>query len=90
MEKVIAIIEKRGNHDHITNENFKEVYTEYEEVTYSKQAQDAVEEYEASINADGFDMDDQDDMNDVEAVTNLVTGDYSFDCGDYTYFITIK
>ena len=83
-------IEYRKNHEGIIGKEWTEVYGEYEERFANEHIQEIVEEYEANINAGGLELDDQDKMNDIEAVMNLKDGEYDFDCGDFTYYINIK
>jgi len=85
-------IEHKKNHEHIVGKEWKEVYEgDNEEKFATRDIQEAVEEYEANLNANGFELgDDQDKVNEVYAVTELQEGEYSFDCGDFTYYITIE
>ena len=88
MKKVT--IEKRNNYDHIVGEEYEVVYGEYEESSAKEAAWEIANEYESSLNENGHELDDQDKMNDIEAITNLHVGEYDFNCGDYTYYITIE
>lgn len=87
--KMKTVIECRKNHEHIVGNEWKEEFDQYDEGTAKRETLKIADEYEASINADGHEMDDQDDMNNDEAVRNLVPGEYDFDCGDFTYYVTI-
>lgn len=83
-------IKKRKNFEHIVGDEFTEVYGEYEESAAKQEIRKITEEYESDLNANGHELDDQDKMNDIEATTNLHAGEYDFDCGDFTYYITIE
>lgn len=83
-------ISKKNNFEHIVNEEWQEVFEEYEEAVAKEEITRITEEYEDNLNANGHELTDQDKMNDIEATTNLHEGEYDFDCGDYTYCITIK
>lgn len=84
-----TVIEYKKNAEHISGKEWEEAYDEFDEGTAKEETRRIAEEYEASINANGFEMEDQDDMNDVEAIRDLIEGEYDFDCGDFTYYITI-
>lgn len=88
--KMKVTIEYRKNHEGIVGKEWEEVYGEYEERLAKEEIVRITEEYEAAINADGFELDDQDKMNDIEAATNLHEGEYDFNVGDFTYYITVK
>lgn len=83
-------VRKRRNFDHIVGEEFSVVYGEYEMGMAKEEITRITEEYENELNVNGFELDDQDKMNDIEAATNLHEGEYDFDCGDLTYYISIE
>lgn len=84
------VIEKRKNHEHNAMNEEKEIFEEFEQHLARKELQAVADEYEANINAQGFEMEDQDDMNNVQAILNLVPDEYDFNCGYFTYFVTIE
>ena len=84
-----VVIERKKNFDHIVGQEFKDVYGEYEEALAKTRIGEIVDEYEAHLGINGFELTDQDKMNDIEAVTYLHEGTYDFDCGDFTYYIEI-
>lgn len=84
------IIEKKNNFKHIIGKEYTDTFSEYQEQLAKEVAWEVANEYEAYINSNGHELDDQDKINDIEAITNLKSGEYSFDCGDFTYYITIE
>lgn len=84
-----VIIEYRKNHEGVIGKEWKEVYGEYEERFAKEEIVRITEEYEAYLNENDVDL-DQDKMNDIEASTNLHEGEYDFNVGDFTYYININ
>lgn len=85
-----VIIEYKKNHEGVIGKERKEVYGEYEERLAKEHIEEIVEEHEAYLHENGLVLEDQDTMNDIEAATNLHEGEYYFDVGDFTYYITIE
>ena len=83
------IISKKNNHEHIVGREFEEVYDKFDVQFAKQQILEVVSEFEKSVNLNGLEI-EQEDRNEIEAVTSLKEGFYSFDCGDYTYYIEIK
>lgn len=83
-------IEKKKYHDGVIGEEYREVYGEYEEEAARKHIQEIVWEYEDNLNSSGFELTDNDKINDIYSVVELIEGEYDFDCGDFIYYITIK
>ena len=84
------IISKKKNHEGIIGHEYKEVYGEYEVDTSKKHIQEIVWEYEDNLSSSGFELTDNDKVNDIYSVSELINGLYDFDCGDFTYYIEIK
>lgn len=86
---MIIIIEKRKNHEHIVIDEYKETYGEFEESFAKEHIYDVVNEFETYVNNNGDDLQDA-NKKEINEVVNLVPNDYYFDCGDFTYYITIE
>lgn len=85
-----VIIDKRKNFDHIVTDEYREVYDEYEGNPAYDHITSIIDEYISELNSKGFELTDQDKMNDIEAATNFKIGEYEFSLDDYTYYITIE
>ena len=66
--------------DHIIGEEYTITFGVYEEARAKEVAWEIANEYEGYLNANGHELDDQDKMNDIEAITNLHVGEYDFEC----------
>ena len=82
-------ISYKKNHEGIFGKEWEVSYGEYEERFAKEEIVRIIEAYEAYLNKNDFDL-DQDKMNDIEAATNLHDGEYDFNMGDFTYYIEIR
>ena len=88
--KMKVVISKKKNHEGVIGKEFEEVYGEYEIDAALEHIKEITEEYESELNANGFELTDNDKVNDIYSVSELINGLYDFDCGDFTYYIEIK
>src|SRR5690606_6396533 len=85
----MIIISKVKNHEHIVGVEFKEVYEKSEIKWAKEEIQEVVDEFERNININGLDL-EKDDIKQIEDVSKLKEGFYTFDCGDFNYYIEIE
>lgn len=84
-----VVVERTKAFQHIIGKEWKEVYDcEYNEKLAKQAIGDVVENYKAYKDSDGIELTDQ-EVKEIEAATSLQVGSYSFDCGDFCYYITI-
>ena len=82
-----VIISKKNNHDNIVE--FEDVFGKPEIQWVREEIRGVVDEFENYVNTNGLKLENY-VAQQIEDVLYLKEGLYSFDCGDYTYYIKIE
>src|SRR5690554_1613419 len=85
--KMKVNISKVKNHEHIIGDEFEKVFEKPEWAM--EEIKKVIDEFERNININGLDL-EGDDLKQIDDVLEMKEGFYTFDCGDFFYYIEIK